>query len=134
MKIVTKEESAELLERPFEERKEEMKRVKEIVKNVAERGDEAVFEYEERFDKTVLTKDTFRVSEEEYEAAYEEVSPELLESLRLAIRNIYGYHSRAGRKEHIVTEKAGRRAMSSAPWNGAGSMCRAARRRFPPPF
>ena len=104
MKIVTKEESAELLERPFEERKEEMKRVKEIVKNVAERGDEAVFEYEERFDKTILSKETFRVSEEEYEAAYREVSPELLESLRLAIRNIYGYHSRAGRKEHIVTE------------------------------
>ena len=104
MKIVTKEESAELLERPFEERKEEMKRVKEIVGNVAERGDEAVFEYEERFDKTMLTKETFRVSEEEYEAAYKEVSPELLESLRLAIRNIYGYHSRAGRKEHIVTE------------------------------
>ena len=105
MKIVTKEESAELLERPFEERKEEMKRVKEIVGNVAERGDEAVFEYEERFDKTVLSKETFRVSEEEYAAAYKEVSPELLESLRLAIRNIYAYHSRAGRKEHIVTEK-----------------------------
>ena len=104
MKIVTKDESAELLERPFEERKEEMKRVKEIVKNVAERGDEAVFEYEERFDKTILSKETFRVSEEEYEAAYKEVSPELLESLRLAIRNIYGYHSRTGRKEHIVTE------------------------------
>ena len=68
MKIVTKEESAELLERPFEERKEEMKRVKEIVGNVAERGDEAVFEYEERFDKTVLSKETFRVSEEEYAA------------------------------------------------------------------
>ncbi len=105
MKIVTKEESAELLERPFEERKEEMKRVKEIVKNVAERGDEAVFEYEERFDKTILSKETFRVSEEEYEAAYKEVSPELLKSLRLAIQNIYGYHSRTGRKEHIVTEK-----------------------------
>ena len=104
MKIVTKEESAELLERPFEERKEEMKRVKEIVGNVAERGDEAVFEYEERFDKTILSKETFRVSEEEYAAAYKEVSPELLESLRLAIRNIYAYHSRAGRKEHIVTE------------------------------
>ena len=68
MKIVTKEESAELLERPFEERKEEMKRVKEIVGNVAERGDEAVFEYSEIARKTVLSKETFRVSEEEYAA------------------------------------------------------------------
>ena len=72
MKIVTKEESAELLERPFEESKEEMRRVKEIVGNVAERGDEAVFEYEERFDKTRLTKETFRVYEKEKEAAYKE--------------------------------------------------------------
>ena len=46
MKIVTKEESAELLERPFEERREEMMRVKEIVADVAARGDAAVFEYE----------------------------------------------------------------------------------------
>ena len=34
MKIVTKEESAELLERPFEERREEMMRVKEIVADI----------------------------------------------------------------------------------------------------
>ena len=39
MKIVTKEESAELLERPFEERREEMMRVKEIVGDVAAGGD-----------------------------------------------------------------------------------------------
>ena len=104
MKIVTKEESAELLERPFEERREEMMRVKEIVGDVAARGDAAVFEYEERFDKTLLTKDTFRVSEAEYEEAYRQVSPELLESLRLGIRNIFEYHSRAGRKDHIVTK------------------------------
>ncbi len=104
MKIVTKEESAELLERPFEERREEMMRVKEIVADVAARGDAAVFEYEERFDKTLLTKDTFRVSEAEYEEAYRQVSPELLESLRLGIRNIFEYHSRAGRKDHIVTK------------------------------
>ena len=104
MKIVTKEQSAELLERPFEERKEEMKRVKEIVSSVQERGDEAVFEYEEKFDKTILSKDNFRVSEEEYAEAYKNVSPELLESLRLAIHNIFEYHSRAGRKDHVVTE------------------------------
>ena len=104
MKIVTKEESAALLERPFEERREEMRRVKEIVKNVQERGDEAVFEYEETFDKTVLNRENFCVSEEEYEEAYKNVSPALLESLRLAIHNILVYHSRAGRKDHVVTE------------------------------
>ncbi len=105
MKIVTKEESGELLERPFEERQEEMKRVKEIVSDVASRGDEAVFEYEWRFDKTQLTKENFCVSQAEYEEAYREISPALLESLRLAIRNIFEYHSRAGRKDNVVTKE-----------------------------
>ncbi len=105
MKVYREDNCAELLRRAFEDRTEELARVREILSSVRTRGDEAVFEYEARFDGTQLTKESFRVSEEEYERAYAEVSPELLKSLKRAIENVYSYHKRAGRRDSVVTER-----------------------------
>lgn len=107
MKIYDKNDCAALLYRPFGERKEATV-VKEILAAVRERGDEAVFEYEKKFDNTALTAQTFCVSEQEYEEAYRAVSPELIKSLRRAIENILQYHARTGRRDNVV-EQAGRR-------------------------
>ncbi len=104
MKIYSLENCKELLARPFDAREQELARVRAILAAVRERGDEAVFEYEEKFDATKLTKESFRVSEAEFEAAYRAVSPELLTSLRRAIANVDGYHRRTGRTDHIQTE------------------------------
>ncbi len=95
MKIFDKTNCAQLLERAFAEREKE---------DVRARGDDAVFDYERKFDATELDASTFRVSEEEFEEAYKAVSPELLSSLRKAIANIYRYHSRTGRRDNVVTE------------------------------
>ncbi len=108
MKIYTAKTCGDLLARGSFEREDLLKTVKEIIADVRARGNRAVFDLEEKFDGTFLTDDTFRVSEEEFERAYEEVSPELLESLRLAIKNIYDYHSRNGAKEDIRTDGMGR--------------------------
>ncbi len=54
--------------------------VKPIIVDVAKRGDEAVREYTERFDKVTL--ESFRVSPEEVQAAYEKVSQQEVEALR----------------------------------------------------
>ena len=70
MKIFSETDCAALLTRPFAARERELAAVREILANVRERGDAAVFAYEEKFDGTVLTKENFRVSEAEYEAAY----------------------------------------------------------------
>lgn len=107
MKIFSETNCAELLTRPFAARERELAAVREILADVRERGDAAVFAYEEKFDGTILTKENFRVSEEEFEAAYEEVSPELLKSLRRAIQNILAYHTRNKREDKLV-EKDGR--------------------------
>lgn len=104
MKIYRKEEGKTLLNRPFGERSKELAAVKEIIADVRTRGDEAIFEYERKFDATELTGENFRVTEEEFAAAYRAVSAELLDSLRRAIDNIYSYHSRGGRKDCLVTE------------------------------
>ena len=42
--------------------------VLEIIENVRERGDEAVFYYAEKFDRVKLTSESVKVSEEEIEA------------------------------------------------------------------
>lgn len=106
MKIFAKDECGALLSRPFEEREEAVV-VREILKNIRARGDEALFEYEEKFGGTPVSAETLRVSEREFCEAYERVSPELLQSLRKAVKNIYEYHARAGRKDSL-TERDGR--------------------------
>ena len=104
MKIYRADDCAQLLERAFTEREKELAAVRSILADVRARGDEAVFDYEKKFDATELTAENFRVSEEEIDAAYRAVPAELLESLRKAIGNIYAYHSRTGRKDNVVTE------------------------------
>lgn len=107
MKIYTKETCGEILSRPFAAREKELAAVRAILADVKERGDAAVFEYEEKFDGASLTEENFRVSEAEYEAAYAAVPPALLESLRCAIENILSYHTRNRREDKIV-ERDGR--------------------------
>ena len=107
MKIYDSTDCGKLLARPFEAHEKELATVREILANVRERGNAAVFGYEKKFDSTDLTEETFRVSEDEFEEAYRAVSPELLSSLKKAIANVLAYHKREGRKDRI--EKSGGR-------------------------
>ncbi|HOV69155.1 MAG TPA: histidinol dehydrogenase [Clostridia bacterium] len=68
--------------------------VRQIIADVIERGDEAVFEYTERFDKVRLDPSTIRVSDEEIARAYKEVDGELLDALKRAADNIREYHAK----------------------------------------
>jgi len=68
--------------------------VKEIVASVKERGDEAVFDFTERFDGIRLTASKLLVSDAEIDAAYEAVDANLLEIIRRAKQNIYDFHSK----------------------------------------
>ena len=102
MKIYRSENCGELLTRAFDERTRELAAVKEILAAVVEKGDEAVFGYEAKFDATYLTKENFRVSEQEFEEAERAVEPEFLESLKKAIDNIYAYHARTGRRDNVL--------------------------------
>ena len=64
--------------------------VKEILADVEENGDRAVYKYTEKFDGAKLT--TLLVSEAEIEEAMAATEPEFLDTLRLAERNIREYH------------------------------------------
>ena len=60
--------------------------VSEILKNVRERGDAAVREYSEKFDKSSL--DVFEVTEAEREAALRELAPQTRQDTEFAIANV----------------------------------------------
>ena len=83
------------------------KTVRDIIDDVRARGDEAVFELEEKFDKCVLTEETVRVSREEIDAAYKELAPGFVEVIRRAADNIRAYHEKQVTQSWITTTEEG---------------------------
>lgn len=68
--------------------------VNEILENVRENKDEAVFSYTKQFDKADINADTILVTEKEIEEAYTLVDASLVEVIRRAIVNIREYHEK----------------------------------------
>lgn len=66
--------------------------VAEIIANVKEKKDAALFDYTLKFDKTEINADNIRVTEAEIEEAYAKIDPEVLRVIRAAIKNIESYH------------------------------------------
>ncbi len=66
--------------------------VDKIVGDVRRDGDEAVIKYTKLIDRTEFTPGEFVVTEAEYEAAYQEADPAVVESLRKAAENVRRYH------------------------------------------
>ena len=68
--------------------------VKEIIRNVKERGDEALIEYTEKFDGLSLTQETLEIPFEELERAYEEIDVNVKEALEVAEERIRKFHEK----------------------------------------
>lgn len=68
--------------------------VRDIIEDVRDRGDEALFDYTLKFDGVDLKQPGLMVSPEEIETARKAVSPEFLGALRRAANNIRRYHER----------------------------------------
>jgi len=65
-----------------------------IIDDVRLRGDRALIDYTNRFDRAALTADRLRVSAAEIAAAAERVAPQTLAALRLAAERIESFHRR----------------------------------------
>ena len=57
-------------------------------------GDAALFSYTKKFDKADITAENVKVTQEEIDYAYTQVSPELLDVIRKAKKNIWEYHEK----------------------------------------
>lgn len=75
--------------------------VEEIIRQVAEKGDEALKEYTKKFDG--ITLGAMEMTKEEIQAAYDRVSPELREALTQAAENIRAFHEEQKQCSYIVT-------------------------------
>ena len=79
--------------------------VAQIIANVVQQGDKALYDYATKFDKVQLT--SLEVSQQEIDEAFNAVEPEFLEILREAAENIRAYHQKQVRNSFVLNEKDG---------------------------
>lgn len=84
----------------LEEKQTLAESVRQIVADVGRRGDAALCEYGERFDRVRLSPDQFRIPLKELQKAHKQMDPDLLTSLRKAVQNVRRYQTEifVGRK------------------------------------
>jgi histidinol dehydrogenase len=66
--------------------------VRDIINDVAQRGDAAVLKYTRKYDG--VAPKTWEVDKEQIAKAYDKIAPDLLEALELAARRIRSFHTR----------------------------------------
>lgn len=81
--------------------------VNEIISQIREKKDEALFFYTRQFDKCEITKDTIRVTAEEIKEAYKKVDPALVEVMKKSAANITRFHQKQLHNSWIVPENNG---------------------------
>lgn len=81
--------------------------VDDIIANVREKKDEAVFLYEKQFDHCELSRESLRVTRKEIEEAYRELDPEFVEVMKRAAENIRAYHEKQKVNSWITTKEDG---------------------------
>ena len=79
--------------------------VSEIIEDVKNNGDKALFEYCRKFDKAELS--SLEVSEAEIEEAFNTVEPKFIEVLKAAAENIRAFHEKQVKNSFIISEKDG---------------------------
>ena len=79
--------------------------VSDILANVRENGDKAVFNYTKKFDGADISAENFIVTEEEEKEAYEKVDPALIDVIRKAISRIRTFHEKERQKSWFMTEE-----------------------------
>ena len=110
MKILnlTKESKEELLrtlaERSTESFQKQQDAVDAIVRDVKANGDAAVFAYTRKFDGVTISPDNLWVTQEEIDAAYKAIDPELLTVIRESAANVRAFHERQRRNSWFDTK------------------------------
>lgn len=81
--------------------------VREIVEAVRQRGDEAVLHYTEKFDRQRLTAETLKIDGAQLDAAYQQISQDLLKAIQKACKNIERFHRQRLPKSWVTFEADG---------------------------
>ena len=84
---------------------EQLEVVKKVIAEIRTRGDEALREYTAKFDRVNLS--SFSVTEQEIEAAYQQVDERFISIVREAAENIRSFHEKQLRPSWMTTEENG---------------------------
>ncbi|MGF6953966.1 histidinol dehydrogenase [Neobacillus sp. B4I6] len=79
--------------------------VKKIIAEIRTRGDEALREYTEKFDRVNLS--SFSVTDKEIEAAYQQIDHRFISIVQEAAENIRAFHEKQLRPSWMTTEENG---------------------------
>ncbi|MBN2583814.1 MAG: histidinol dehydrogenase [Planctomycetes bacterium] len=89
--------------------KSPLESVREVLHAVRTRGNAAVIEYTEKFDKVRLTPEQFRVTQAEMDAAAAAMSDDVIEAMKRAIENIRRYQDKTMTRDPADVVVGGRR-------------------------
>jgi histidinol dehydrogenase len=78
-----------------------------IIENVRRDGDAAVIKYTKKFDSIELTKKELRVTEAEISGAYQDIKPELMNTLKAIIKNIDKFYRNQLPKSWTIKHETG---------------------------
>ncbi len=81
--------------------------VAEIIAEVRQRGDAALLDYTQRFDRLHLTPEQLRIPQQQLDAAVEDCDPETIQALELAAERIADYHRRQKPEDMDYRDEAG---------------------------
>mgnify|MGYP004453977591 CR=1 FL=1 len=95
-------------------------RVNDIIQNVREKKDEAIFDYTKRFDGADINTGNILVTEEEIKEAYAQVDEKLLGVIQKALVNIRKYHEKQMQNSWFTCEDGIILGQKVTPLNIAG--------------
>ncbi len=97
----------DLLKRSPNQYESYAKSVTEIINEVRENGDKALFSYTKKFDLVTIDENNIRVTEDEIEAAYGLVDSKLIDVIRRAKLSIEDFHNKQKRNSWFDASKEG---------------------------
>ena len=91
-------EMQRILERDLISKKRVQEKVRVIIEGVRSLGDDAILRYTRKFDRVKLNAKQLKVSESEISAAYQNISPEFVSTLKVIIDNVTKFYTKQLKK------------------------------------
>lgn len=87
--------------------REDQDNVQAFLDDVKNRGDEALIEYTNKFDSPAVTRDTFKVTDQEFKDALGQMTPQFLKALDRSVEQLSAFHSRQRENSWMDTPRNG---------------------------
>ena len=82
-------------------------KVRRIIEDVKNDGDEALIRYTRKFDRVKLTAKELKVSEGEINGAYQNISPDFVANLKVAVENVSQFYKKQAKKSWKILNEDG---------------------------